>query len=215
MGAKVQTVAVDFDGVIHAYSRGWQDGTIYDEPMPGAVEGLRQLMATYAVFIHTSREPEQVLPWLADLGFDVTIDECCGRCFGAGGISEVDADGRARHTENPCSACEGSGLIAFWNNREQLLVTNRKLPAVAYLDDRAVRFTDWPTALVHLDVDPPFWAASETAELATRIRVQKQPCPDHPMPLPKPSCPRCARNGAFERAARIVLGQQAPGVDHG
>lgn len=43
------------------------------------------------------------------------------------------------------------------------------------------------------------------ATVAARIRAEKLPCPDHPMPLPKPSCWRCARNGAFERAARIAL----------
>src|SRR5690606_42044179 len=51
----MKTVAVDFDGVIHAYSRGWQDGSIYDEPVPGAVDGLRQLMEQYAVHPHDPR----------------------------------------------------------------------------------------------------------------------------------------------------------------
>jgi hypothetical protein len=52
-----KTVAVDFDGVIHTYDKGWQDGTIYGEFMPGAVESLTRLMQQYAVFIHTSPEP--------------------------------------------------------------------------------------------------------------------------------------------------------------
>ena len=38
----------------------------------------------------------------------------------------------------------------FWNGRDEVLVTNRKLAAYAYLDDRAVRFVDWPTALIEM-----------------------------------------------------------------
>jgi hypothetical protein len=106
-----QTVAVDFDGVIHWYRDGWADGTIYDQPVPGAVEGLRRLQERYAVFVFTSREVEQVVPWLEGLGLDVAAD--------------------------------GPPWPVFWNSQEQILVTNRKLPAVAYVDDRAVRFTRW------------------------------------------------------------------------
>src|SRR5690606_24590525 len=83
-----KTIAVDFDGVIHGYSKGWWDGTIYDPPMPGALDGLRALMEHYAVFVHTTRSAGQVAEWLAGCGFDVVTDETCGRCQGAGGRAE-------------------------------------------------------------------------------------------------------------------------------
>lgn len=144
------TLAVDFDGVIHAYSRGWQDGSIYDDPMPGAIEGLRALQRSYAVFIHTTRDPEQVLPWLSAHGIEATDNDACERCNGAGGLQEVDLDGRPTHTEDPCTACDGSGGLTFWNDQSRVLVTNRKLPALAYIDDRAVRFESWRQVLDEL-----------------------------------------------------------------
>jgi len=58
----------------HRYSRGWQDGTIYDEPVPGAIAGLRRLQRRYAVDVFTSREVEQVVPWLQARGLDVAAD---------------------------------------------------------------------------------------------------------------------------------------------
>ncbi len=114
----MQTVAVDFDGVIHAYSKGWHDGTVYDEPVPGAVEALRTLMDTYAVFIHTARDIPQVSGWLTSRGFT-----CWTESF--------------------------PGIIApeFWSRQGVLLVTNRKLPALCYIDDRAIEFRDWDQAL--------------------------------------------------------------------
>jgi hypothetical protein len=58
-------IGVDFDGVIHGYSRGWQDGSIYDPPVPGAFDALRDLMATFAVFIFTARtDLEDVAGWV-------------------------------------------------------------------------------------------------------------------------------------------------------
>lgn len=38
----------------------------------------------------------------------------------------------------------------FWNKQGLLLVTNRKYPAVAYIDDRGIRFTSWDQALADL-----------------------------------------------------------------
>lgn len=113
------TVAVDFDGVVHRYSRGWHDGTIYDEPMPGAIEALRALMAVEPVFIFTARDIGQVASWLLERGISVRVGH----------------DG------------------PFWNDCGRVLVTNRKLAARAYLDDRAVLFTSWPQALKDLADD--------------------------------------------------------------
>jgi hypothetical protein len=119
------TVAVDFDGVIHTYDKGWQDGTIYGEFMPGAVVGLTRLMQQYAVFIHTARKPRQVARW---------IERSSG--YGLECTTRVPRGG-------------------FWSRRGYLLVTNRKLPAVAYIDDRAVRFESWDRTLDFLSLGAP------------------------------------------------------------
>lgn len=39
-----------------------------------------------------------------------------------------------------------------WHTRGILLVTNRKLPAIAYIDDKGVRFTDWKGVAVEVDI---------------------------------------------------------------
>lgn len=156
------TIAVDFDGVIHAYSRGWLDGTIYDPPLPGAVEGLHYLLDDDAVFILTTREPEQVTRWLEGHGFDVTTDDRCKRCLGEGGGQELDADSRPAGPAWQCPACKGSGLLTFWNRRGQLLVTNRKLAATVYVDDRALRFESWKQTLAAVADRAP--SASRTAD---------------------------------------------------
>jgi hypothetical protein len=119
------TVAVDFDGVIHSYEKGWQDGSIYGTFLPGALEGLSFLMSSYAVFIHTTRNKHQVAHWIEDrsgYGF-----EC---------VTSVHPLPWKRK---------------FWNQKGLLLVTNRKLPAIAYIDDRGIRFTDWAQALDDLE----------------------------------------------------------------
>ena len=47
---------VDFDRTIHKYSKGYHDGTIYDEPIPGAKEALDILHNRgYEIVIFTAR----------------------------------------------------------------------------------------------------------------------------------------------------------------
>lgn len=46
-------IGVDFDGVLHKNSKGYHDGTIYDEPVEGAREALQKLSEKYTVIIFT------------------------------------------------------------------------------------------------------------------------------------------------------------------
>lgn len=53
---KALTVAVDFDGVLHMYSKGFQDGSIYDQPVPGAAQALQALKEKgYKIYIFSTR----------------------------------------------------------------------------------------------------------------------------------------------------------------
>ena len=55
------TVAFDFDGVIHKYSKGWQDGSIYDEISEEWFKLVRSLNNMgHTVFIMTTRPKRQV-----------------------------------------------------------------------------------------------------------------------------------------------------------
>ena len=48
-------LAIDFDGVIHKNSKGFHDGTVYDEPMPGAVDAIKYLSEYYDIVIFTAK----------------------------------------------------------------------------------------------------------------------------------------------------------------
>ena len=57
-----KTICVDFDGVIHWYRNGWQNGKIYDEPVPGSIEWLVRLAKNpdfeVAIYSSRSKDPE-------------------------------------------------------------------------------------------------------------------------------------------------------------
>jgi hypothetical protein len=53
---KKMKIAIDFDGVIHEYSKGWNGGEIYDPPVVGAKEALEALKAKgHTLYLFTTR----------------------------------------------------------------------------------------------------------------------------------------------------------------
>lgn len=99
----VKVIAVDFDGVIHSYDKGWQDGKIYGQMLPGFLDWLYKVEKHFRVVVHTSRSPRAVQSWLEERGVNV-------------------------------------------------VVTNEKPPAWAYIDDRGIQFQgNWNAPEISVD----------------------------------------------------------------
>jgi phosphoheptose isomerase len=50
---ELTNIGVDFDNVIHMNSKGFYDGSIYDEPVPGVKDALKLLSEKYSVVVYT------------------------------------------------------------------------------------------------------------------------------------------------------------------
>jgi len=109
-------LAIDFDGVIHKNSKGFFDGTVYDSPIPGAIDAIKELSKTYTLIIFTAKvKPDRPL-----------------------------INGKT-----------GEQLIWDWLGKYNLNsyikeVTYEKPRAIAYIDDRAIRFENWSSCLSKL-----------------------------------------------------------------
>ena len=81
------TIAIDFDGVIHKSSKGFYDGTIYDEPVEGVKKGLEYLSKSCKLVVYTckanpNRPPingksgtELIWEWLEDYNLSQYISD--------------------------------------------------------------------------------------------------------------------------------------------
>lgn len=113
------TIAVDFDGVLHSYTSGWKGPhVISDPPVRGAIEWLWNLYQRFDVVIVSSR----ARTWRGRRAIRCWLRDHAGNLW-----------------PEQCSFTRG--LI-------DIPVTNRKVPALVYIDDRAFRFEgEFPTPI--------------------------------------------------------------------
>jgi hypothetical protein len=82
-----KTVSIDFDGVIHKCSKGFYDGTVYDDPVEGSLEAIKKLNKKYTIVIFTAKAKaerplinnktgkELVCDWLDKHGYSPYISD--------------------------------------------------------------------------------------------------------------------------------------------
>ena len=82
---KRKTISIDFDGVIHKYSKGFQGlDNAYDPPMEGAIESIVKLYNEgYTLKILSSRPKEVIYSWLEKYGLSKYIKEVSNHKFPA------------------------------------------------------------------------------------------------------------------------------------
>lgn len=131
----MKAIAIDFDGVIHRYSKGWQDGSIYDPVIPGAFEAIQSFIQQgYSVFIFSTRSPRQIKRWMIENCYDSEyIAE------GMGGDPNLFIYPKYGFTVKRIPFWK-----KFWNEKGVVGITRRKIAAHVYIDDRALNFKgDW------------------------------------------------------------------------
>jgi len=55
MESQLSNMAIDFDGVIHTFDKGWHDGTCYGTPIPGALDAIRTLAKDWNIIVFSAK----------------------------------------------------------------------------------------------------------------------------------------------------------------
>ena len=66
-----ETIAIDFDGVLAYYHKGWFDKNEYGRPIAGAKSAIKKLLKKYNLVIFTCRKKESILNWLKFYDFPI------------------------------------------------------------------------------------------------------------------------------------------------
>ena len=87
MEGQLKNLAIDFDGVVHTFDKGWHDGTCYGDPIPGAIGAIKALSQEWNIIIFSAKvRPDRPLvggktghelveEWLSSHGVLECVDE--------------------------------------------------------------------------------------------------------------------------------------------
>jgi D-sedoheptulose 7-phosphate isomerase len=53
--SQLANLAIDFDGVVHTFDKGWHDGTCYGAPIEGALEAIKSLADDWNIIIFSAK----------------------------------------------------------------------------------------------------------------------------------------------------------------
>lgn len=115
-----QTISVDFDGVLHAYTPGWKGITVIpDGSVPGAIAWLVELTDKFRVVVGSARASRLRGRWAIRAWL-----------------------------KRELFVYFGPDRTAAWDVFKSIKVTHKKPAAIVYVDDRAWRFDGktFPTA---------------------------------------------------------------------